>query len=111
MKPQKSDLEKIIELAGQRRVASQAGVKRYGSPVGSIITDGVATPGETKRPITIVRLRSLQRQYKAALAVGNLGLARSLHAQLQAGVDEYSVGKSAVAVLDALKVGDENEAE
>lgn len=101
-KPEKSDLTYLVELA-ERRVRTLAGSKLYGQPIGSVI-GGDATPDKSeKRPTTIERLQSLQRQFLAAKRTGNKAAMQDVQAEFTEAFREYTKNHQAAGVLSQLQ--------
>lgn len=102
-KPEKGDLTYLVELA-ERRVRTLAGSKLYGQPIGSLIGgDSGAVEKEEKRPITIERLQSLQRQFLAAKRTGNAAAMQDVQVQFTEAFREYTKNHQADGVLSQLQ--------
>lgn len=89
-----------------RRVATQAGVDFYGKPIGSVIEGSDGSPvvvGRT-RPVTLVRLRSLQRQFLAAKRTGSKPVMAAVQKQFSQEVKLYAqqTDSNIPTVLDEL---------
>jgi hypothetical protein len=78
----------LLELA-QRRVRTLEGARLYGKPIGSVIGDGLPGAEDSKRPITIERLKSLQAQFEDAKATNNTALMKDIQAQFTAALRGY----------------------
>jgi len=88
-----------------RRVATPEGSKFYGKPVGTLITANDEQEAEGRnRPVTMLRLRSLQRQYIAATRTKNSPLQAAVNKQFKQEMKIYRdvTGESASDVLDSL---------
>jgi hypothetical protein len=95
--------EDLLRLG--RRVKTQEGADKYGQAIGSVIeVDG---PGQddadSKRPITIERLRSLERQLRLAKSSGNTALYKSASEGFGAALHQYAKGRPAAEVIAALR--------
>ena len=99
---EKSDLAYLVELA-ERRVRTLAGSKLYGQPIGSVIGGEEQSAEGEKRPTTIERLKSLQRQFLAAKRTGNEAAMKDVQAQFTEAFREYTKNHQAVGVLSQLQ--------
>jgi hypothetical protein len=95
--------EDLLHLA--RRVQTQEGADKYGQSIGSVINvDGPgADDTDSKRPITIERLRSLERQLRLAKTSGNTALYKSASEGFGAALHQYAKGRPAAEVIAALR--------
>jgi hypothetical protein len=93
------DILGIVSLA-QRRVRTSEGAKLYGKPIGSPIGEaGDPDNGESERPITIERLRSLQAQFEAAKKVGDAGRMQAIQEDFNVAVAEFRKTRQDANVL------------
>ncbi len=85
----------------ERRVRTVEGARLFGVPIGTVIEDRTSPDIErTQRPMTQVRLQSLQRQFAIAKKTGNLDMMRDIQEQFTVAVKEYSTSNQ---LLDNLK--------
>ncbi len=93
-----------------RRVATEAGSKFFGLPIGAAITEGDdrAAQGRNK-PVTIHRLKSLQRQFIQAKRTQNQPLMTAVNKQFKQEILVYMdvTGNSIRQVLDDLDANQE----
>ena len=92
-----------------RKVRTPAGAKFYGLPIGSTITDD-AVENNAKDVVTLVRLRSIQRQMMQAQRVGDMEKYRSLRAKLSNAFNNYSEGRGLMQSVYELLDFDEPDA-
>lgn len=83
----------------ERRVRTTEGAQMFGQPIGSVIDERVSPEAvKQKRSTTRVRLTSIQRQFNAAKATGDLGRMKDLQAEFSAALKAYQVeGGSQIA--------------
>lgn len=97
---QQSDLELLIALA-TRKVRTTEGARQYGLPIGSVITDSV-DESEPDRPMTIERIKSLQRQFEIAASSGNTALMKRIQAEFSVAVREFKLTRQNPKLLREL---------
>ena len=99
-----AEKDRATNEAGVRRVRTTEGARFFGVPVGEIIGNTHDPNMEAaKRPTTLTRLTSLQRQFEAAKRVGNLSQMRSIQEEFTAEVKDYAATNGQLTdVLDAL---------
>lgn len=88
-----------------RRVATEAGSKFFGLPIGAPITEGTQRQSEGRnKPVTKLRLMSLQRQFIQAKRTANKPLMAQVNKQFKQELAIYMdvTGESASAILDDL---------
>lgn len=93
--------EVFLSSGDEPRVATAKGVKRYGAPIGTPISEGDGDKGVSK-PVTLERLRSLQRQFAVAKKFGNTLLMSRVRDSFRDAVTDYSKGKSVREIQDVL---------
>jgi hypothetical protein len=96
--------EAQVELS--RRVASEEGAKKYGSPIGSLISsDEVAEQGKggSKSKVTMVRLLSLQAQIDAATELGNEVAAKAAQDSFNEAMASYTGGRNVEYVKEQVR--------
>ncbi len=96
-----NDLINVIELA-DRFVRTAEGSRVFGLPIGSPINPNSDAPGETKRPMTIERLRSLQAQFLAAKNTGNKAVMQDIQQEFILAVREFRKDHQGANVLREL---------
>jgi hypothetical protein len=88
-----------------RKVATEAGSKFFGLPIGAPITESDQKHSEGRnKPVTKLRLQSLQRQFIAAKRTKNQPLMSAVNQQFKQELAIYMdvTGESAHAILDDL---------
>ena len=78
---------------GVRKVRTQAGADFYGLPIGSTITDDAEDNACQCAVVSLVRLRSIQRQMMQAERVGDYEKAREIQSQLSQEFSKYAKGR------------------
>lgn len=91
----------VVSLA-QRYIRTPEGAKLFGKPIGSLIGNDGAQPNEASHPVTIERLRSLQRQFAVAKATGNTGIMRDIQRQFIEALRSFRADHQDMNVLKAL---------
>lgn len=87
----------------ERRVRTTEGARLYGQPIGSVISERTNPEmAHQKRATTLTRLKSLQRQFDAAKAVGDLGRMKDLQEQFNAALKDYTGTSQWMDTLDEL---------
>lgn len=99
-----TNLGQIMSLS-KRRVQTLEGSKFYGKPIGAVIGEGEEAVKKTSRPVTIERLKSLQRQFVIAKKANNSGLMKTIQQEFTEAAAEYTETHSEQALLDALRSG------
>lgn len=94
-----SALDNLLFLA--RKVQTAEGAKRYGQAIGSDIAAD-ATPEEKARPVTLERLKSLQRQLAVAKRTGDTSQLKKSMREFQIALNTYAAKKSVTDVMDDL---------
>lgn len=92
-------LDNMLRLA--RKVQTAEGAKRYGQAIGSDIAAD-ATKEEKARPVTLERLKSLERQLQVAKKTGDVSQLRKTMRDFQIALNTYAAGKSVTDVMDDL---------
>lgn len=92
--------DEMVALSADR-VRTPEGMRRYGKPIGAPISEGDGDKGEG-RPITLERLKSLQRQFEVAKKFGNVGMMRHIQREFRGAVTEFARGKSKKEIQDIL---------
>lgn len=87
-----------------RRVRTTEGARFFGVPIGTQIGNRFdSNTTQASRATSLTRLKSLQRQFLAAKAVGNLSQMRDIQQTFTAAVKDYaSTNGQLTEVLDAL---------
>lgn len=101
---EKLDQNALKDDPGSRRVRTTEGARFFGLPVGSLIgnTHDPNAKAST-RATSLVRLRSLQRQFDVAKKVGNNSRMRDIQAEFTAAVKDYAATNGQLTdVLDSL---------
>ena len=92
----------VITLT-ERRVRTTEGARLFGQPIGSVIQDRSSPEiADTKRATSLTRLRSLQRQFLAAKAVGDTNRMKDIQAQFTAALKDYSSTNQWIHTIDSL---------
>lgn len=99
--PDRSEAESLIALA-QRRVRTLEGAKLYGKPIGSPIGEISDSGDASERPMTIERLKSLQRQFLAAQKANNTAVMKDIQEAFSKGFREYAEDHAVRDILDDL---------
>lgn len=87
----------------ERKVRTTEGARLFGQPIGSVITNRSSPDVQrTQRAVSLVRLKSIQRQFAAAKAVGDIGRMRDLQTKFSALLHEYSGSTQFMATLDEM---------
>lgn len=93
-----------------RKVRTPAGAKFYGLPIGSTITaDGAGDEGQGA-VVTLVRLRSLQRQMMQAARVGDTGKVKMLQGTLSQAFQAFAKGRGVMQATYEMLDFDETDA-
>lgn len=100
-KPENSELEGLLELA-QRRVQTSEGSKFYNQPIGSPISEAM-TGKPNARPVTIERLKSLQRQFVAAKKTGNTATMKDIQSEFSLALRKYAADRPTSQVISDLQ--------
>lgn len=75
----------------------------FGVPIGTVIEDRTSPDvARTKRPVTSVRLISLQRQFALAKKQGNLDAMREIQEQFTAAIKDFSGSRQLIATIKGL---------
>lgn len=87
-----------------RRVRTTEGARFFGVPIGTPIGNRFdPNTAQASRSTSLTRLKSLQRQFLAAKAVGNLAQMRDIQETFTAAVREYAATNGQLTeVLDTL---------
>lgn len=93
--------EDTLALSAFDRVRTAAGAQRYGKPIGAPISEGDGDHDQD-RPITLERLKSLQRQFEAAKKFGNVSAMRHVQREFRAATTLFARGKSKKEIQDVL---------
>ena len=87
----------------ERTVRTVEGARLFGQPIGTIIRDRTSPEiTRTKRAVSMVRLRSIQRQFEIAKRTGNTALMRDLQEQFTALVKDYSGSRQLLTTIQDL---------
>lgn len=83
----------------ERRVRTVEGAQLFGQAIGTVIDKRVSPEAmKQKRSTSTVKLKSIQRQFNAAKATGDLGRMKDLQAEFSAALKAYQVdGGSQIA--------------
>ncbi len=85
----------------ERYVRTTEGARIFGVPIGTKIQDRTSPEVErTVRPMTSVRLASLQRQFEIAKKTGNVSEMKNIQARFTSAVKDFS---STRQLIDGLK--------
>lgn len=75
----------------------------FGVPIGTVIEDRTSPDvRRTQRPVTDVRLTSLQRQFEIAKKAGNLDAMRDIQDQFTAAIKDFSGSRQLIATIKGL---------
>lgn len=102
MPSNQSELTTLMELAS-RRVRTLAGAKLYGQPIGTVIGEGPGDAPTEERPVTEVRLRSLQAQFLAAKRTGNTAIMADIQKEFSVAFRKFAETHQAASVLSDLQ--------
>jgi len=98
---EREELSSLVSLA-VRRVATDAGARLYGKPIGSPIGGGEEAPEGGARPVTIERLKSLQAQFVEAKRTGNTALMKDIQSEFTNAVKQFREARPGTPVLSEL---------
>ncbi|WNN94991.1 hypothetical protein SEA_MAGRITTE_14 [Microbacterium phage Magritte] len=87
----------------ERKVRTPEGARMFGVPIGTVIEDRTSPDvARTKRPVTNVRLISLQRQFQLAKKQGNLDAMREIQEQFTAAIKDFSGSRQLISTIKDL---------
>lgn len=86
-----------------RKVRTVEGARLFGMPIGSTITDRTSPEvATTKRATSMVRLKSLQRQFSIAKQTGNTDQMKNIQEQFTALIKDFSASRQLISTIDDL---------
>ncbi len=87
----------------ERTVRTPEGARMFGVPIGTVIQDRTSPDAaRTKRPVTRVRLLSLQRQFQIAKETGQQDQMRDIQEQFSEAVQQYAGTRQLFSTLQDL---------
>ncbi len=87
----------------ERRVRTVEGARLFGQPIGTVINDRTSPEvANTQRAVSMVRLRSLQRQFAIAKKTGNTALMRDIQEEFTAAIKDFSGSRQLISTIKDL---------
>lgn len=87
----------------ERKVRTVEGARLFGQPIGTVIQDRTSPDiARTKRSVSMVRLKSLQRQFAIAKKTGNVDQMREIQERFTVAIKDFSGARQLIETIDEL---------